>query len=69
MLSAAREMAGGLAISDETFRELEGGMDTESLTDLVITVAFYCGVVRLLASLQIDVEDEYVHYLDEFPLP
>jgi hypothetical protein len=33
-----------------------------------MTVAFYCGVVRLLASLQIDVEEDYLRYLQEFPL-
>ena len=35
----------------------------------MMTIAFYCGVVRLLASLQIDVEDDYRRYLEEFPLP
>ena len=37
--------------------------------NLGITVAFYNGVVRLLAALQIDVEDDYRRFLDEFPLP
>jgi hypothetical protein len=31
-------------------------------------MAFYNGVVRLLATMQIDVEPDYLHYLDEFPL-
>ncbi len=69
VLAAAREMVTSLAISASTFSELEAGLDSECLTDLVITIAFYCGVVRLLESLQIDVEDEYLHYLEEFPLP
>ena len=69
VLRAAREMVTGLAVSDATFAELSAGLDNECLTDLVITVAFYCGVVRLLESLQIDVEPEYLHYLEEFPLP
>jgi len=69
VLRAAREMTEGVAISDPTFAVLGEGLDTECLTDLVITIAFYCGVVRLLASLGIDVEDEYQHYLEEFPLP
>ena len=34
-----------------------------------IAIAFYNGVVRLLATMQIDVEDDYLRYLDEFPLP
>jgi alkylhydroperoxidase family enzyme len=69
VLRAAREMTTGGAVSDATFAELRQGLDDERLTDLVITIAFYNGVVRLLATMQIDVEDEYLHYLDEFPLP
>ena len=68
-LQAAREMTRDLAISDETFATLQKGLDKECLTDLVITIAFYNGVVRLLATMQIDVEEEYLPYLDEFPLP
>jgi len=69
VLRAAREMATELAVSDTTFAALGGALDTERLTDLIITIAYYCGVVRLLASLQIDVEPEYLPYLEEFPLP
>lgn len=69
VLRAAREMTEELAVSDATFAELEKGLDTESLMDLVITIAFYNGVVRLLATMQIDVEEDYLHYLEEFPLP
>jgi hypothetical protein len=35
----------------------------------VMTISFYNGVVRLLATLELDVEEEYLPYLDEFPLP
>jgi hypothetical protein len=35
----------------------------------VLTIGFYNGVVRILATMQIDVEDGYHKYLDEFPLP
>lgn len=69
VLRAAREMTMEMAVSDATFAELRRGLDTECLTDLVMTIAFYNGVVRLLATMQIDVEDDYRHYLDEFPLP
>jgi len=69
VLAAAREMTEGRAVSDETFDVIKAALDTECLTDLVITIAFYCGVVRLLETLGIDVEDEYLHYLEEFPLP
>jgi alkylhydroperoxidase family enzyme len=69
VLAAAREMTGEGAIADATFAALEASLDKECLVDLVVTIAFYNAVVRLLASLQIDVEDSYQGYLDEFPLP
>jgi len=69
VLKAAREMTTDLAISDATFARLRKELDTERLTDLVLTIAFYCAVVRVLATLQIDVEDDYLPYLREFPLP
>jgi alkylhydroperoxidase family enzyme len=69
VLKAAREMANDLAISDATFATLRQKLDTELLTDLVLTIAFYCAVVRVLATMQIDVEDEYAPYLKQFPLP
>jgi len=69
VLRAAREMTRDYAVSDATFADLQKSLDPERLTDLVITIAFYNGVVRLLATMQIDVEDDYLHYLDEFPLP
>jgi alkylhydroperoxidase family enzyme len=69
VLRAGREMTTDLAISDRTFAELRQGLDSERLTDLVLTISFYNAVVRVLATLQIDVEDDYLKYLDEFPLP
>jgi len=69
VLRAAREMTHGLSISERTFQELRQSLDNERLMDLVLTIAFYNAVVRILATLQIDVEDEYQQYLDEFPLP
>ena len=58
-----------MAITDETFAAFRQGLDNERLTDLVMTIAFYNGLVRLLAAMQVDVEEEYLPYLDEFPLP
>lgn len=69
VLAGAREMVTDLAVSGATFDQLKAELSNEHLTDLVITISFYCGVVRLLASLQVDVEDDYLHYLEEFPLP
>ena len=69
VLRAAREMTVQMTLSDETFAALKQGLDSEQLVDLVMTISFYNGVVRLLAALQIDVEEEYEQYLKEFPLP
>lgn len=69
VLKAAREMTAHLAVSDETFAALRRGLDNELLIDLIITIAFYNGVVRLLETVRIDVEQDYLHYLQEFPLP
>jgi len=69
VLRAAREMTNGPAISERTFAELRTALDHERLTDLVLTIAFYNAVVRMLATLEIDVEEGYLKYLDEFPLP
>ncbi len=69
VLRAARELTAQPSLSDDTFAELRKGLDDERLVDLLLTISFYCGVVRLLAALQIDVEDDYMQYLREFPLP
>ena len=69
VLKAAREMTKDLAVSDATFAELRTGLDNECIVDLSLTIGFYNGVVRVLASLDIDVEDSYKAYLDHFPLP
>jgi alkylhydroperoxidase family enzyme len=69
VLRAAREMTTELTASDETFAALRQGLDNAQLVDLLLTIGFYNAVVRVLATLQIDVEDEYRQYLEEFPLP
>lgn len=69
VLRAARELTQDLDVSDDTFAALRRDLDDERLTDLLITIAYYNGLVRLMAALRIDVEDDYLAYLDEFPLP
>jgi alkylhydroperoxidase family enzyme len=69
VLRAAREMTTDLSVSDETFAALRLGLDNERLTDLMITIAFYNALVRLLETMKVDVEDDYLPYLSEFPLP
>jgi alkylhydroperoxidase family enzyme len=69
VLRAAREMTQEGAMSDATFAALQQTLGNEQMVDLTITIAFYNAVVRVLATLQIDVEDDYMPYLRKFPLP
>jgi len=69
VLLAAREMTLAGKVSDDTFATLRTFLDEEKTVDLVMTIAFYNAVVRVLASLEIDVEPEYRKYLEKYPLP
>jgi alkylhydroperoxidase family enzyme len=69
VLQAARELTAAPDLSDATFTELRKGLDNEQIVDLLLTISFYAAVVRVLSALQIDVEDDYLPYLREFPLP
>ena len=69
VLRAAREMTNDLAVSDATFAALRAHLDTERLTDLVLTIAFYCAVVRVLATMKIDNEPYYKEVLQQYPIP
>jgi alkylhydroperoxidase family enzyme len=69
VLRAAREMTTDGAMSDATFATLQKALGNELVVDLTVTIAFYNAVVRVLATLQIDVEDDYMPYLRQFPLP
>lgn len=69
VLKAAREMTADGAMSDATFAALHQELDNDRLMELIIAIATYNGVVRILSTLQIDVEDEYQQYLKKFPLP
>ena len=46
---------------------LRAAFDNARLVDLLYTIANYNGVVRILAALQVDLEDEYKIYLEKFP--
>ncbi len=69
VLSAAREITNDVSLSDKTFAVLQAALDNESLVDLILAISFYNGASRALNALQIDVEDNYLPYLKEFPLP
>ncbi len=69
VLRAAREMTLDGAMADGTFSELQRALGNELVVDLTLTIGFYNAVVRVLATLQIDVEGDYMPYLEKFPLP
>jgi alkylhydroperoxidase family enzyme len=69
VLLAAREMTVDGGMSDATFAKLQSSLGNELVVDLSMVIAFYNAVVRMLATLRIDVEPEYQPYLDKYPLP
>lgn len=68
-LKGAREMAIGGVLTDETYAALAEHLNHELMVDLIVTIGFYCAVVRVLASVGIDVEESYQPYLDAHPFP
>lgn len=69
VLRAARETARDGAMSADSVDALRAALGDERLMELVVMSSFYCGVVRVMASLAIDVEPEYQPMLEMFPLP
>lgn len=69
VLKGAREMVRELAMSDATFAEIKKELSNEHMTDLVLTIAFYCAVVRVLATMKMDNEPQYKEVLKQYPIP
>ena len=69
ILKGAREMVRELAMSDATFAEIKKELSNEHMTDLVLTIAFYCAVVRVLATMKMDNEPYYKEVLQQYPIP
>ena len=68
-LRAAREITEQEAMSEATFNALQAQLGNEGVLDLTIVASFYNAIIRILKTLDIDVEPDYQPYLDEFPLP
>ena len=49
--------------------EIKQHLSNEPMTDLVLTIAFYCAVVRVLATMQVDNEPYYKEVLQQYPIP
>jgi hypothetical protein len=69
ILKGTREMLRGLAMSDVSFAEIGRELSDEHMTDLVLTIAFYWAVVRVLAAMKIDNEPCYKEVLQQYPIP
>ncbi|MGH6701967.1 MAG: carboxymuconolactone decarboxylase family protein [Bradyrhizobium sp.] len=69
ILKGAREMVRGLAMSEATFAGIGKELTNEQMTDLVLTIAFYCAVVRVLATMKVDNEPYYKEVLQQYPIP
>tara|TARA_B100000676_G_scaffold312909_1_gene389757 strand:- start:3437 stop:3985 length:549 start_codon:yes stop_codon:yes gene_type:complete len=68
VLRAAREITLGGKLNDGTYAALADHFSNEHLVDLLVTISFYNAVVRFLAAAEMDVEESYQVYLDQFPL-
>jgi alkylhydroperoxidase family enzyme len=68
ILKGAREMTHQLEMSMETFAEIKRHLSNEEMVDLVLTIAFYCAVVRVLATMKIDNEPHYKEVLQQYPI-
>jgi alkylhydroperoxidase family enzyme len=69
VLKGAREMVRELAMTDATFAAIKKELSNEHMTDLVLTIAFYCAVVRVLATMKMDNEPQYKEVLKQYPIP
>ena len=69
ILKGAREMVRDIGMADATFAEIKQHLSNEHMTDLVLTIAFYCAVVRVLATMQMDNEPYYKEVLQQYPIP
>lgn len=67
VLRAARELTTDHDLTDATWQALTDALGVRQSVELVLVIAHYNAVIRVLAALAIDVEPEYRHYLDEFP--
>ena len=68
ILKGAREMTKNLEMSMETFAEIKRHLNNEEMVDLVLTIAFYNAVVRVLATMKIDNEPYYKEVLKDYPM-
>ena len=69
VLQLTREMTADVQGSEDAFGIVREGLGPEQTIDLLMTIAYYNLVVRLLLTLEVELEDGYRPLLAEFPLP
>lgn len=69
VLRAARDLTLELELADETWTELEEALGRERLMELVLVIAYYNHVVRVLSALKVDVEEEWSAPLQRYAPP
>ena len=67
VLRAARELTVEADLTDATWQAMVDALGVRQSVELVLVIAHYNAVIRVLAALAIDVEPDYRHHLDEFP--
>ena len=68
LLEATARLTEDRAVPTDVWDRLASRMSPGRLVDFVIVAAFYSMVVRVLGTLEIDVEPDYQGYLETFPL-
>jgi alkylhydroperoxidase family enzyme len=68
VLRAARELTQDSVILPSTWSGLAEHLSGARLVDLVMVIAFYCQVVRVLSALEVEVEPAFQDHLTNFPL-
>jgi len=69
VLRATRTLTSDLEIDEGTWAELERALGRKVAMELVLVVAHYNYLVRVIAALQIDLEPEYEEHLARFDPP
>jgi alkylhydroperoxidase family enzyme len=69
VLAATRSLTDNLVLPQHLFDALTAELSNEHLVDLLVAIGEYNGLVRVMAAIEIDLEPEYIKYLDRFPLP
>jgi hypothetical protein len=69
VLAAARDIVRQGDLTEAAIAGLRGFLDEASLTELLPIASIYVGLARFLAVARIEVEEDYLAELREYPLP